>query len=73
VHTGEIEIRDTGDIAGTAVNLASRVMDAAPAGRVFVSSTVWALLLGGSTRFEDRGEHPLKGFDEPWRLYELVG
>ena len=60
VHTGEIEMRESGDIAGTAVNLAARVEEAAGDGEVFVSSTVRDMLLGGDTRFEDRGEHALK-------------
>jgi DNA-binding SARP family transcriptional activator/class 3 adenylate cyclase len=72
VHTGEIEMRESGDIAGTAVNLASRVEEAAGDGEVYVSSTVRDMLLGGDTRFEDRGEHALKGFDNSWRMYALV-
>jgi DNA-binding SARP family transcriptional activator/class 3 adenylate cyclase len=72
VHTGEIEMRESGDIAGMAVNLAARVEEAAHDGEVFVSSTVRDMLLGGETRFEDRGEHALKGFDSSWRLYALV-
>jgi class 3 adenylate cyclase/DNA-binding SARP family transcriptional activator/pimeloyl-ACP methyl ester carboxylesterase len=72
VHTGEIELRQSGDIAGTAVNLAARVEEAAGDGEVFVSSTVRDILLGGETRFEDRGEHALKGFDGSWRVYALV-
>lgn len=72
VHCGEIEIRENRDITGVAVNLAARVEQAAPDGAVFVSPTVRNMMLGGSTVFEDRGEYTLKGFDEPWRLYELV-
>jgi class 3 adenylate cyclase len=72
VHTGEIELRVSGDITGVAVNLAARVEQAATDNGIFVSSTVRDLLLGGDTRFEDRGEHSLKGFDDPWRLFELI-
>jgi class 3 adenylate cyclase len=72
LHSGEIELRDNGDISGTAVNLACRVMEAADNGSIFVSSTVRELVLGGADQFEDRGEHMLKGFDHAWRLYELV-
>jgi class 3 adenylate cyclase len=72
VHMGEIEVRADGDIAGVAVNLAARVEQAAADGAIFVSSTVRDLLLGSDTRFDDRGEHSLKGFDSPWRLYSLV-
>ena len=72
MHTGEIEVRADGDITGFAVNLAARVEQAADNGEIFVSSTVRDLILGGDTRFEDRGEHTLKGFDSPWRLYALA-
>lgn len=72
VHTGEIELREAGDISGTAVNLAARVEQAAEDGTIFVSSTVRDMLLGGDARFEDRGEYTLKGFDQPWHLYALV-
>ena len=54
------------------MNLAARVEQAAPDGRVFVSSTVHDMMLGGSVDFEDRGTHELKGFTDPWRLYELA-
>ncbi len=72
LHMGEIEVRADGDITGVAVNLAARVEQAAGEGEIFVSSTLHDLLLGGDARFEDRGEHTLKGFDSPWRLYSLV-
>ncbi len=72
LHAGEIELRENGDIAGTAVNLAARVEQAAAGGEVMVSSTVHDVLLGSRYRFVDRGDHPLKGFDAPWRLYTLV-
>jgi class 3 adenylate cyclase len=72
IHCGEIEVRESRDITGVAVNLAARVEQAAPDGRVFVSSTVRDMLLGGSVDFEDRGTHELKGFTDPWRLYELA-
>jgi class 3 adenylate cyclase len=71
VHTGEVEIRENGDIVGTAVNLAARVEQAADDGTILVSSTVRDLLLGGATRFSDEGEHRLHGFDQPWRLFAL--
>jgi class 3 adenylate cyclase len=73
LHTGEIELRDNGDIAGVAVNLAARVEQACDDGEIFVSSTVCDLLLGGDARFDDRGEHQLKGFDRPWRLFSVAG
>jgi class 3 adenylate cyclase len=47
------------------------VVGAASTSVGYTSSTVRDMLLGGDTRFEDRGEHTLKGFDQPWKLYEL--
>lgn len=72
IHCGEVELRADGDITGFAVNLAARVEQAAEDGTVWVSSTVRDMLMGGSHQFAERGEHTLKGFDDPWRLYELA-
>jgi len=72
IHTGEVEIRENGDITGTAVNLAARVQATADDDGLFVSSTVHDLLLGGGYHFDDRGPHELKGFEQPWRLYALT-
>jgi hypothetical protein len=38
-----------------------------------VSSTVKDLVAGSGLRFEDRGEHQLKGVPEAWRLFALEG
>lgn len=73
LHTGEIELRDNGDITGIAVNLAARVEQACDEGGIFVSSTVCDLMLGSDATFDDRGEYTLKGFDRPWRLFSFVG
>lgn len=72
LHAGEVEVREDGDVAGLAVNLAARVEQAARDGATYVSSTVRDLLLGGEYTFEDRGEHDLKGITGAWRLYELA-
>ena len=72
IHAGEIEVRADRDITGIAVNLAARVEQSAPDDAIYVSSTVRDMLLGGDTRFEDKGLHALKGFDDPWKLYELA-
>jgi class 3 adenylate cyclase len=72
LHTGEIALRENGDIAGTAVNLAARVEQTADDGCIFVSSTVREMLLGGDLCFADRGEHRFKGFDSPWHLFALT-
>ncbi len=40
---------------------------------VLVSSTVKDLEAGSGLRFEDRGEHQLKGIPEAWHLFALTG
>jgi len=70
LHTGECEVADA-DIVGLAVHLAARIQGAAAPGEVLVSSTVRDLTVGGGYQFESRGEHHLKGVEEPWRLWSV--
>jgi class 3 adenylate cyclase/pimeloyl-ACP methyl ester carboxylesterase len=71
VHTGEVEVRDD-DIAGLAVTIAKRVCDLAGPGQVLVSETVRAHMVGVGIKFEDRGEHELKGVPGTWRLFAVA-
>jgi class 3 adenylate cyclase len=68
LHTGECERRGD-DIAGLAVHIAARVGALAGPGEVLVSRTVTDLVAGSGITFGDRGEHVLKGVEEPWRLF----
>jgi uncharacterized protein (TIGR00369 family) len=70
LHAGECEVADE-DIVGLAVHLAARIQGAAAPGEVLVSSTVRDLAIGGGYQFENRGEHRLKGVEEPWRLWSV--
>jgi class 3 adenylate cyclase/alpha-beta hydrolase superfamily lysophospholipase len=70
LHTGEVELRGE-DVAGIAVNIAARVLDAAGPGEVVVSSTVKDLVAGSGLRFADRGTHALRGVPEEWRLFAV--
>lgn len=70
-HTGEIEISGN-DIAGLAVHIGSRVAAAAPPDEVWVSSTVRDLTAGSGLRFEDAGQHELKGVPDRWHLYRAL-
>jgi class 3 adenylate cyclase/pimeloyl-ACP methyl ester carboxylesterase len=71
LHTGECEL--IGDkIGGMAVHIGARVAAEAHPGEILVSNTVKDLVAGSGLRFEDRGEHELKGVPGPWRLYALV-
>ncbi len=72
VHTGEIELRGA-DIGGLAVNIAARVEAAAGNGEIFVTRTVTDLVAGSDLRFDDRGEHELKGVANPWQLFAVAG
>jgi class 3 adenylate cyclase len=71
VHTGEVEVRGD-DIAGLAVTIAKRVCDLAGRGEVLASHGVEAAVAGSGIKFEDRGEHQLKGVPGSWRLYKVV-
>jgi class 3 adenylate cyclase len=71
LHTGEIEVRG-GDVAGLAVHIGARVSALAHGGEVLVSSTVKDLVAGSGIRFEERGEHELKGVPGVWRLFAVV-
>jgi class 3 adenylate cyclase len=71
VHTGECEVAD-GKLIGIAVSIGARIASLAGAGEVLVSSTVKDLVAGSGLRFEDRGEHELKGVPESWRLFALA-
>jgi class 3 adenylate cyclase len=72
LHTGEFEVSD-GKIVGIAVSIGARISSLAGPGEVLVSSTVKDLVAGSGLRFDDRGDHQLKGIPEAWRLFALAG
>ena len=71
VHTGECELHDD-KVAGIAVSIGARVAALAGPGEVLASSTVRDLVAGSGIKFEDRGEHELKGVPGGWRLYAVT-
>ncbi|MGZ4290648.1 MAG: adenylate/guanylate cyclase domain-containing protein, partial [Gaiellaceae bacterium] len=71
LHTGECEATD-GKIAGIAVSIGARIAYLASPGEVLVSSTVKDLVAGSGLRFDDRGEHELKGVPGAWRLFAVA-
>lgn len=71
VHTGECELTDD-DIAGIAVHIGARVNALARSGEILVTSTVVDLVVGSGLRFEQRGEHALKGVPGKWRVYAVT-
>jgi class 3 adenylate cyclase len=72
VHTGELETV-SGKVGGIAVNIGARIGAQAGPSEIFVSSTVRDLVSGSGLRFEDAGEHQLKGLPDAWRLYRAIG
>ena len=60
VHTGEIELADA-EIHGIAVHEASRILDIAAADEVLVSARTVDLADDNGLRFDDRGQHELRG------------
>ena len=57
---------------GMAVHVAARIQGLAGPGDILVSSTVKDVVVGSATRFEDRGQHSLKGVPGEWRLFSLA-
>lgn len=71
LHTGEVELSDHG-VRGIAVHIGARVAGLAQASEVLASSTVRDLVAGSALRFEDFGEHALKGVPGAWRVYRVL-
>jgi class 3 adenylate cyclase len=71
LHTGECEVSD-GKVVGIAVSIGARISSLAGPGEILVSSTVKDLVAGSGLRFEDRGEHQLKGIPEARRVFALA-
>jgi class 3 adenylate cyclase len=71
LHTGEVELMGSG-LSGITVHIGARVAALAQPGQVLVSRTVVDLVAGSDLRFEDLGEHELKGVTGAWRIFRLV-
>jgi len=73
IHAGDV-IREGNNVYGGAVNIAARIAAASPPGEVLVSDTVRSLArTSAGVTFDDRGEHGLKGIEEPQRLFAVRG
>ncbi len=71
VHLGEIW-RDGGKVYGNGVNVAARVMQAAPPGALFVSEDVYRQVSGKlDLAAREVGDAVLKNIDRPLVLYEV--
>jgi class 3 adenylate cyclase/pimeloyl-ACP methyl ester carboxylesterase len=71
VHAGDV-IREGDNVYGGAVNIASRISGLSAPDEVLVSATVRDLArTSAGVTFEDRGEHALKGIDDPQRVFAV--
>ncbi len=71
IHAGDV-IRESNNVYGGAVNIASRIADESPAGETLVSATVRDLArTSAGVSFEDRGERELKGVGEPVHVFAV--
>jgi class 3 adenylate cyclase len=70
LNAGE-PVAEEGDLYGTSVQLAARARDLAKPGQILVTEVVRGLTAGKGFLVSDSGEHALKGFEEPVRLYEV--
>ena len=70
LHTGECEVHD-GKVTGIAVAVGARVAALAEGGEVLVSSTVRDLVAGSGMRFDERGDHELKGVPGTWTVFRV--
>ena len=71
LHTGEIELAETG-VEGIAVHIGARIAALAGGGEVLVSSTVKDLVVGSGIEFADCDTHALKGVPGEWRVYAVT-
>ena len=59
------------DLFGSTVQLAARICGHAKPEQILVPRVIQDLCIGKKLPFSDQGEVPLRGFDEPVRLYEV--
>jgi len=81
INTGEPIRQKDGDYIGGTVNLAARICATAGPGQILVAESTRYVAGrielrkadgGGIVEYVDRGLHPLKGFPEPKRLFEVI-
>lgn len=70
INAGE-PIAEDDDLFGTAVIAAARVASLAEGGEILVANVVRELVAGKGFLFNDRGEQPLRGLEDPVRIWQL--
>ena len=73
IHTGEVERQPGDKPRGIAIHAGARIMSLAGGGEVLVSETCRDLVAGSGIRFDDRGEHELRGLEGMRRVYAADG
>ena len=68
INAGE-PIHEDGDIFGTPVQMAARVLSKAEGEEIAVSNLVREMASGKSFSFKKKGDYDLKGFDEPVPIF----
>jgi predicted ATPase/class 3 adenylate cyclase/DNA-binding CsgD family transcriptional regulator len=74
VHTGEVQLRDEGNYAGSTINRAARLRDLAHGGQTVLSATTSDLVvdrLPEGAWLTDLGAHPLRDLPRPERVVQL--
>lgn len=72
LHTGEVD-QVEGQIAGTSLDIANRILPLARPAEILVSRTVKDLVTGSGISFTDRGVHEFGGLLGQWQLYAVAG
>lgn len=70
INAGE-PIAEDDDLFGTAVIAAARIAALAEGGEILVANVVRELVAGKGFLFNDRGEQPLRGLEDPVRIWQL--
>jgi class 3 adenylate cyclase len=70
LNAGE-PIEDEGDLFGETVILAARIAAMAQGGEILASLAVRELCAGKGFLFADLGEHAMRGFEDPVRVFEI--
>ncbi len=72
LHTGEA-ISEGGDLFGSSIDAAARIMSRAEGEQILVSDVLKAVMgAAKEIQFADRGRFRLKGFPDRWHLFEIA-
>jgi predicted ATPase/class 3 adenylate cyclase/DNA-binding CsgD family transcriptional regulator len=74
VHTGDVQLRDEGNYAGTTINKTARLRDLAHGGQTVISAATEAMVedqLPDEAWLTDLGRHPLRDLPRPMRVAQL--